>query len=106
MESHVEAVEFEAPRIRTWCVVYDVETNEVVHTHEHLALDADGSPNEEELAHAALAAVPSASDKARLAVAHPASGVELAPDLDYTVDPESAAVMAQPVKEKTLRRPP
>jgi hypothetical protein len=105
MEPRVEAVESEAATIRTWCVVYDLETNEVVHTHEHLALDADGSPNGEELARAALEAVPSASDKTRLAAAHPAPGVELAPDFDYTVDPESAAVVAQPAKEKTLRQP-
>jgi hypothetical protein len=102
MEPHVEVVESETPTIRTWCVVYDVATNAVVHTYEHLAFDADGSPNVEELARAALAVVASVSDTARLAVAYPAPGVELAPDFEYAVDSESAAVVAQPIVAEGL----
>ena len=103
MKPHVETVGPDTPTIRTWCVVYDRETNEIVHTHEHIALDQDGCPDEEGLARAALAAVESVFDKKRVAVAHPAPGVELAPGLDYRVDAKSGSLLAQPAEEKTVR---
>jgi hypothetical protein len=61
--------------------VYDVETNYVIHTHEHLAYDADRSPNQDDLARDALAFVSSDFDR-RLPVAHPRSDIELSADLD------------------------
>jgi hypothetical protein len=103
MEPHVEVVESEAPMVRTWCIVYDVETNDVIHIHEHLAYDADGSPNQDDLARDALAFVSSDFDRARLAVAHPRSDIELSADLDYTVEPKTATVVARPAEVKKLR---
>ena len=104
MESFFEGRGQEESFQRQWCVVYDIESNDIVHTYESITILSNTPITDRDLANAALASLSSYFDRERVAVAHPEPDAELNPGMTYTVDPKSATVRSEQSNE-TLRLP-
>jgi hypothetical protein len=88
--------------------VYDTRTGKVVHVHQFIPYDRNGTMSDREMEEMALKLAPPVWDRSRLSVLHHAKDLELNPEHDYRVDVKNRKLLVQaaptrPAQERRRR---
>jgi hypothetical protein len=90
--------------------VYDRRTGKVVHVHQFVPYERNGTISDREMEEMALSLAPASLNRERLGVLHQGRDLELSPERIYRVDVKTGKLVAKEVVAKspqaTARRRP
>lgn len=83
--------------------VYDTRTGKVVHIHQFIPAQPDGTCSDSEMEETALRLAPAAWDRAKLGILHYAKRLDLNPEHQYRVDVKSRELVVEPAPLKPVQ---